>query len=242
MASAVIWDFDETLARRAGRWSDMLVDILDEESPAHPWAASSLSSSLSDGFSWHGWEGPHPELSDPDRWWAHLRDVLGGALEAAGVGKSLATTVLSRVRCEYTRLDRWSAFPDTVPALERLEGLGWRQAILSNHCPELPDLVRGLGLWDYFDAVLTSASTGFEKPHPEAYALAMRALGHPDPVWMVGDSPEVDVDGAVRCGIPGVLVRRPAPGYDYAPDLTTAVETIIARATPGWSPSEISAD
>jgi putative hydrolase of the HAD superfamily len=122
-------------------------------------------------------------------------------------------------------------FPDTEPALDRLRRLGWRQAILSNHCPELPDLVRGLGLWDYFDVVLTSAAIGFEKPHPEAYARVLRDLGHPQAVWMVGDGPEVDIAGALRCGIPGVLVRRPAPGFDYAPDLMTAVETIERSPT-----------
>ena len=230
MASAVIWDFDETLARRAGRWSDMLVDILDEESPAHPWPPHPCRRASRMAFPGTAGRG-------------HIRSYpipTGGGTtsgrvgrRAGGRGRQQAASHKGAVEgpLEYTRLDRWAVFPDTVPALERLKGLGWRQAILSNHCPELPDLVRGLGLSNYFDVVLTSAATGFEKPHPEAYALAVRALGHPDPVWMVGDSPEVDIDGALRCGIPGVLVRRPAPGYDYAPDLTTAVETIIARAS-----------
>ena len=231
MTRAVIWDFDETLARRSGRWSDMLVDVLDMESPGHSLTASSFVPSLSHGFPWHDWERGHPELSSPDRWWDCLRGVLAGALEGAGVSEPLAARALSRVRSEYIRLDRWAVFPDTEPALDRLRRLGWRQAILSNHCPELPDLVRGLGLWDYFDVVLTSAAIGFEKPHPEAYARVLRDLGYPQAVWMVGDGPEVDIAGALRCGIPGVLVRRPAPGFDYAPDLMTAVETIERSPT-----------
>jgi FMN phosphatase YigB (HAD superfamily) len=48
---------------------------------------------------------------------------------------------------------------------------------------------------------------------------------------MVGDSPEADIAEARRCGIPGVLVRRPAPGFDYAPDLITAVEMIEQAST-----------
>jgi putative hydrolase of the HAD superfamily len=236
---AVIWDFDETLARRTGRWRDMLVDLMDAESPGHGLTAADLEPGLSRGWPWHDWQKPHPELSDPDRWWDHLGGLLGGALEGAGVGNPLAARVLVGVRTEYTRLDRWVVFPDAIPALERLRELGWRHVILSNHCPELPDLVRGLGLWDYFDAVLTSAATGFEKPHPEAYALALHALGRPETVWMVGDNPEVDYHGARRCGIPGVLVRQPAPGCDHAPDLTTAAEMIIsrtARSGPGQRP------
>jgi putative hydrolase of the HAD superfamily len=152
-------------------------------------------------------------------------------LELAGVNRPVAERASARFRSEYVRLDRWSVFPDTEAALGRLRRDGWRQAILSNHCPELPDLVRGLGLGDYFEVVLTSAAIGFEKPHPEAFARTLRDLGHPETVWMVGDSAEVDIAGAARCGIPGVLVRRPAPGFDYAPDLTTAVEMIKRAST-----------
>ena len=224
MTRAVIWDFDETLARRSGGWRHMLVDALDLESPGHGITAADVEPGLRHGFPWHDWEQPHPELSDPDRWWTNLRPVLQGALERAGVSKSVAEAAASGARSEYVRLDRWSLFPDTDAALDRLRRDGWRQAILSNHCPELPDLVAGLGIGGYFEVVLTSAAIAFEKPH-------LRDLGRPQTVWMVGDSPEVDIAGARRCGIPGVLVRRPAPGFDYAPDLTTAVGMIERAST-----------
>ena len=226
MTKAIIWDFDETLARRSGGWRHMLIDAVDVESPGHGITASDVEPGLRRGFPWHDWERAHPELSDPDRWWANLRPVLRGALEQAGVGESVAERASTRARSEYVRPDRWSLFPDTEAALDRLRALGWRQAILSNHCPELPDLVAGLGIGVYFDVVLTSAAIGFEKPNPEAYARVVRDLGGPQTVWMVGDSPEVDIAGARRCGIPGVLVRRLVPGFDCAPDLITAVEMI----------------
>ena len=209
----------------------MLVDALDLESPGHGITASDVEPGLRHGFPWHDSGRAHPELSDPDLWWANLRPVLQGALEEAGLSKSIAERAASRARSEYVRLDRWSVFPDTLAALDRLRRAGWRQAILSNHCPELPDIVDGLGLREYFDVVLTSAAIGFEKPNPEAYARALRELGGPQPVWMVGDGPEVDIDGAARCGIPGVLVRRLAPGFDYAPDLIVAVDMIERVAT-----------
>jgi putative hydrolase of the HAD superfamily len=231
LTKAVIWDFDETLARRVGGWRHMLVDALDLESPGHGITASDVESGLRHGFPWHDWERAHPELSDPDRWWANLGPVLREAMEGAGVSSPVAERASARARSEYTRLDRWAVFLDTEPALNRLRALGWRQAILSNHCPELPDLVAGLGIGAYFDVILTSAAIGFEKPNPEAYARALRDLGHPQTVWMVGDSPEADIVGARRCGIPGVLVRRPAPGFDYAPDLTTVVEMIEQAST-----------
>lgn len=169
----------------------------------------------------------HPELNDPREWWAVVREVLKNALLEAGVAEPLAALVAGAAPAEYTRLDRWSVFADVVPALERLTANGWRHVIVSNHCPELPQVSWGLGLARHFDAILTSAAIGYDKPNPEIYALGLRAAGNPDTVWMVGDNPEEDIDGAARCGIPGILVWRAAPGTAYAPDLTVAAEMII---------------
>jgi putative hydrolase of the HAD superfamily len=227
MTKAVLWDFDETLAHRSGGWSQILVDLMDAELPGHSVTVAALMPGLARGFPWHDWSRPHPELADPQRWWSHLCGVLGRALDEVDVGGPAASRVLSAVPTEYTRRDRWSVFPDVLPALERLSSEGWRHVILSNHCPELPDLVGALGLSRHFDAILTSALTGFEKPNPAAYSLALHAAGEPEKVWMVGDSAEADVAGAARCGIPGILVRRPAPGMTYAPDLATAADMII---------------
>jgi putative hydrolase of the HAD superfamily len=202
---------------------------MDIESPGHGYPASAFAPGLTSGFPWHEWQRPHPELADPDRWWESLRPALRGALELAGVSGPVADRASNQFRAEYLRLDRWSVFADTCPALERLRRSGWRHAILSNHCPELPDLVDGLGLAGYFDVVLTSAAIGFEKPHPEAFAIALRELGDPETVWMVGDSVEADIAGARRAGIPGILVRRAAPGVECAPDLAAAAELIEAE-------------
>ena len=110
-----------------------------------------------------------------------------------------------------------------MPVLERLRAQGWQHAILSNHVPELPSLVEALGLSRLVEPVITSAATGYEKPHPEAFALALHLCGRPRQVWMVGDNPVADVAGAEAAGIPAVLVRREAPGIErQAADLAGA--------------------
>ncbi len=81
--------------------------------------------------------------------------------------------------------------------------------IVSNHVPELPALVSQLGLANHVDAVLTSAEHGYEKPHPGAFRIALRAAGAPTSVWMVGDNPIADIAGAAQVGVPGVLTRTP---------------------------------
>ena len=115
-------------------------------------------------------------------------------------------------------------FDDTLPALAELRRAGWRHVILSNHVPELPALVDGLGLAGVVDLTLSSATIGFEKPNPQAFAHARRACGDPDELWMVGDNPVADIDGATRAGIPAILVRR-----DGAPGLAAVVSRLGAQ-------------
>ena len=221
----VLWDFDETLARREGRWSACLVDALDDVSPGHGHGRESFRPHLQGGFPWHAHESPHPELCEPDAWWAHVAPLLAHAYRAAGVDDETADAAASRVRVVYGDHTRvWALFDDVLPALRALREAGWRHAILSNHVPELPALVTGLGLDPFVDAVVNSATTGYEKPHPAAFAAARRAVGDPSELWMVGDNPVADIGGAEAAGIPAILVRR-----DGAPGLDAVVSRLVPQ-------------
>jgi FMN phosphatase YigB (HAD superfamily) len=70
--------------------------------------------------------------------------------------------------------------------------------------------VADLGLVDLFDGILTSAVTGYEKPHREMYAVPHR------PMWMVGEDLVADIAGADAAGIPAILVRQGADLHDAA--------------------------
>jgi putative hydrolase of the HAD superfamily len=90
--------------------------------------------------------------------------------------------------------------------LSLLSDRGWRHLIVSNHVPELASLVEGLGLARWFDAVVTSAQVGFEKPHPRLFDAA-RAVTSDGAIWMIGDNPVADFAGARSAGIKAILVR-----------------------------------
>lgn len=234
----VLWDFDGTLAHRDGMWSGCLVDALEDVFPGHGYDRAAFRPHLRDGFPWHAHDVAHPELSEPDAWWAHVNLLVSRAYRAAGVAEQDAEAAGARVRHVYADHTRsWSLFEDTLPALERLTSLGWRHAILSNHVPELPALVGGLGLEPFVDVVVNSAVTGYEKPHAQAFALARRAVGEPDELWMIGDNPDADIAGAESAGIPAILVRR-----DGAPGLAEVAErlagTRLLEPSPGDSPRD----
>ncbi|HEY2353952.1 MAG TPA: HAD family hydrolase [Gaiellaceae bacterium] len=209
----LIWDFDGTLAHRRGEtgWSLLLEEALDAEEPGHGHTAEVMRPYLRDGFPWHRPDEPHLELcGDADAWWDSVLPRLALAYEACGYPPARALELAAAARRLYVDPAGWSLFEDTVPALERLGEDGWTHAILSNHVPELGAIVAGLGLDRYVAAVSCSADTGYEKPHPLAYASVLDGFD-PTEVWMIGDNVVADVLGAEAIGIPAVLVRRSDP-------------------------------
>jgi putative hydrolase of the HAD superfamily len=208
----LLWDFDGTLAYRPGLWRGCLLETLDEHIANHGIDSDQLRPFLRDGFPWHRPETPHPELCDPKAWWQQIEELLAKALVGVGIDRDRARELAHHARQRFIDPSRgWRLFDDTLPVLTQLRTAGWRHAILSNHVPELPDLVAGLGLADMMDVIYTSAAIGYEKPHPEAFRLALGANGDPSDVWMIGDNPKADVAGAEAAGIRAILVRSESP-------------------------------
>jgi putative hydrolase of the HAD superfamily len=208
----ILWDFDGTLAWRPGGWSGAILTVICEGAPwlwRRGLSRSAISEHLQSGFPWHTPERAHPELADPEAWWAALAPVLQRALVGIGMGPAQAAATVPEVRRCYVDAAGWRVYDDVLPMLEALAARGWCQMILSNHVPELPQLVQALGLARHVQGVLTSAASGYEKPHPRAYDAALEALGLSSAtVWMVGDSYSADVAGAEAQGLRGVLVRN----------------------------------
>lgn len=212
----VIWDFDGTLAHRPrGWWSSSLLEWIEEVDPGNGLTFEMLAPHLRRGFPWHEHEHPHHELSDPDAWWDHFHGILRNALISAGVAEAIAAQVSSMCRSRFPFADHWELYEDVRPALQLLSAHGWKQLILSNHIPELPEITAGLGLGEFIDHVFTSARIGYEKPHAEAFKTVLTHIGHADRIWMVGDNPVADVAGAEKVGIPGILVRTDTSDESY---------------------------
>ncbi len=208
-----IWDFDGTLGHRRGEtgWSILLAETLDAEEPGHAHSAETFRPHLREGFPWHSPEVAHPELCEPEAWWASVGPVLARAYEAAGYPPERALELADAARRLYVDPGvAWELFADTLPALSLLTQAGWTHAILSNHVPELRQIVAALGLDERVELVSCSAETGYEKPHAQAYASVLDRL-QPAQAWMIGDNILADVLGAEELGIPAVLVRRPDP-------------------------------
>lgn len=226
----VLWDFDGTLAWRAGMWSGAVMEVLDEHERGHGVVIERIREGLRDGYPWDSWRQPHPQLCEPGRWWELVQQRIALSLEGAGIGATRAAELAGSVRERYLDVKiAWQLFDDTLPALRAMREHGWRNVVLSNHVPELAELVGGLGLAPHLDDVFSSARTGYEKPHPEAFRLALAACGNPRRAWMVGDNPHADVEGAEAVGLPAILVRSEGRARHRAPGLEGAVAVIRRR-------------
>jgi putative hydrolase of the HAD superfamily len=221
----LIWDFDNTLAIRPGMWSQCLADLANEMVPGACFSRQQFAPHLAVGFPWHAPEVAHPELSDPEEWWSNLYPVLASALAAgANMEPMRATAAISRIRDKYLTPETWHVYPDAEPALTTLTALGWSHIVLSNHVPELPQLISRLGLATHFRHILTSAALGYEKPHPAAFGAAVKFMPSGARVVMVGDSFVADYQGAKAAGLEAVLVRNTHPECHLAlPDLHALV-------------------
>ena len=205
---AILWDFDGTLAYRDGLWSGCLAAVLDDHEPDAGFTRDDVRPLLKDGFPWHTPDRAHPELSTPDAWWEVVEGLLVRACLRLGFDEHKSRRYAQEAHERYIDVAGFKLFDDTLPVLQSLREDGWRHIILSNHVPELRDLVEGLQLADLVDDVLSSAVTGYEKPHPMAFELGRKASDNAEELWMVGDNPVADVRGAEAVGIPAILVRE----------------------------------
>jgi putative hydrolase of the HAD superfamily len=227
MKKVVLWDFDGTLVAFTS-WRYAIMDVLDEFEPGHKIDSEQVRPFLRNGFPWHRPDEPHHHLAGPDAWWQALEPLFASAYQGVGFDRERAAELAGQVRRYMVQPQRYALFEDTLPVLVGLQEKGWRHIILSNHMPELPAVVTGLGLSRYLDGCITSAVTGYEKPNPKAFANALTVAGNPEVVWMVGDNLISDVKGAEAAGIPAILVRNPPEGEVRftAGDLSEAAKII----------------
>ena len=223
----ILWDFDGTLVKFTS-WRLALIDVLDEFESGHGIDQEQLRPFLRNGYPWHRPDEPHLHLDNPDKWWRALEPVFIRTYQGVGFDSKRSTELAGQVRKHMNNPARYILYDDTIQVLHDLKERGWKHVILSNHMPELPQVVNALGLFTYIDFCVTSGVMGYEKPNPRAFSIALDTAGYPSKVWMVGDNLNSDVKGAEASGIPAILVHSswPEDVKYYAADLSDVVNLI----------------
>jgi len=226
----LIWDFDGTLGYRVGgMWSGALLELLQQEIPEVEATADQLQPYLQAGFPWQHPDQPHPEIQTPEEWWNGLALVFEDIFQGLGIETSQARSMAQQVRQTYTDSGRWRLFDDALPTLDQLSIQGWTHFLLSNHVPELREIIHHLGLASRLARIFNSAETGYEKPHPHAFQMVLNAFPESTTVWMIGDSMAADVIGAQAIGIPAILARGHSKDARYACARVSEVKALVTQ-------------
>jgi putative hydrolase of the HAD superfamily len=226
-SGVVWWDFDGTLVSRPMMWAEVALRLLEGHAPDHQVSFESMASLVSEGMPWHRPDCAHPDLSTPRAWWEAVNRRYHEIFAALGHQSAATPPVLEALREDILDAGRYVLFDDVIPALERVKAAGRRNMIVSNHIPELTDLVQGLHLTRHFEAIVSSGVVGYEKPHRRLFEAALRYVRPGETVWMIGDNPDADCRPVCDMGMNAVLVRgvgggqfeREAPGLLEALDL-----------------------
>jgi len=136
-------------------------------------------------------------------------DLFRSVIEAAGITKGVDITEALREIVEYDRMhNAWDHVTDELePTLTQLRDNGYKLVVVSNSNGTLKNMLRRLGLFEYFDLVFDSHEEGVAKPDPEFFKLALHAItSSPDTTVHVGDFYHIDVIGARNVGIRPLLL------------------------------------
>ena len=208
---AIFWDFDGTLIHK----NEESFSSLKEALLLNHYKIDDLDirAALREALPWNNWEISY-EYEAGKKWWDRLFSKLSsfyaqhGVLEVDLVNSAYKKHILSS-SC-------YTLFDDAPIILEYCRNLGYRNYILSNNYPELPQAVEKLGLAEFFSGYIISGNIGFEKPRPEIFQQAISVAGNPEIRYMVGDNPVADIQGAKNVGLQTIFVHPTVVESQYA--------------------------
>jgi putative hydrolase of the HAD superfamily len=153
-------------------------------------------------------------LTETRSGWQQIVDQVFEGLGATPPSRTFFAEIYER----FAQADVWRIYDDVPAALDQLAAQGLRLAIISNWDERLRALLANLGLDVRFEIIVVSCEVGHAKPRREIFDEAARRLGLPaGQILHVGDSAEMDLQGARAAGFAAVQILRGAsePGVDW---------------------------
>ena len=176
---------------------------------------------------------------------AHSLAFWGGMYRrlAQAFGITPADAFAARLYWRFTRFDAYAPVPGACDVLRRLNRMGLRVVAASNWEAWLTTLLEHLALDRFFHAEVISGWIGLEKPEPGFFLCGLDTVGAAaGEVVHVGDSFELDVQGAWGAGIDAVWLNPAGRSADECPTITALSELpglLRGRVvTPQWRPLE----
>jgi len=142
----------------------------------------------------------------------HTRDQWSALVDATFQGVTQpppSLTFFPEIFKRFSEPGAWHIFDDVLPILQTLKDRGVKLGIISNWDDRLRPLLRKLELDSYFQAMVISCEIGLPKPSRLMFDSACNTLGsNPLNTLHIGDSREMDFDGARAAGMRALWLRR----------------------------------
>ena len=154
-------------------------------------------------------EHEHWRLVDTEHWSGPPSSLVVAGFRRLCVHATEAA-IISVLDAYAAAVNGWARpYPDAIPTLTRLRGLGYRIGLLSNtwwaaewHNADLATH----GLDGLLDERVYTSDLPHSKPHPTAFRAIADRLGVPSAACaMVGDRPVDDISGALAAGMYAIL-------------------------------------
>jgi len=140
--------------------------------------------------------------------------------------KSPGETFFSELYDRFAQPDAWHVFEDVERALAALTSRGIRLGIISNWDERLRGLLQRLKLDRLFETFAISCEVGFPKPSPVIFRQAAADLDlRANAILHVGDSLEMDVEGAKAAGFHALQIHR-TPGEPTTGGISSLIELL----------------
>lgn len=228
MNKFIYWDFQDTLAHNDWMVSKALYKVIAENEASLDLQIEDFKKKPLKGFPWQDYTKEYLYLSNCDAWWKNAEDIFLNCYKEFNISEDKARIYAKMVREELIKPEEFTLFEDSIETLKYFKEIGYSNVILSNHIPELPNIVEQLGLSEYLLDCISSANVGYEKPNLKIYEYALKRHNYPKDVWMVGDSITSDVRGPQALGIKGILVRsEKVDGVLYCSENLLGLKEII---------------
>ncbi|HTX67884.1 MAG TPA: HAD family hydrolase [Thermoleophilia bacterium] len=160
--------------------------------------------------------------------------IANSIIQGLGGGPAGLVELTARAIIEaWCDVANFGLYDDVLPCLDALREADVRMALLSNALGHgVEEAVAHFALDDFMAAAVSSRETGAVKPAPRMFSTLFGLLGvAPADAVMVGDSMEDDVDGALACGCPAILLDRSGRRRDLAvPRIESLAELPAALA------------
>ena len=227
----LFWDFHGTLTKPDNQWIDIALRLCKTHFPELNIPESVIRKNLG-GKCLPWWTYPDRDtrhLVANDGWWRSCEDEFVKMFMESGLNKEQAEKISPMIRPYVVDSKNHRLHDDALEVLEELKNRGYKNYMLSNNFPELPEIANKMGLDEYFDGYVVSALVGYDKPRKELFEYARNLAGNPSECIMIGDNPVDDIRGAKNAGFRTILVNDRHPEYngDYCDYICKTLSDIL---------------